>query len=94
MDETEKAIAKQMKCFDLAGKLGKLLGVNPVWKDKYVIYRIGLDDAYIKLCFDLDNGRWLIAGSHYAVLNLPADAPDLMAGMSETIEEESDDEVD
>lgn len=83
-----------MKCANLAVQLGHILGVNPVWKDKYVIYRTGLDDAYIKLCFDLDNGRWLIAGSHYAVLNLPKEAPDLMAGMSETIEEVSDDTMD
>lgn len=86
MDETKEAIAEKMKCFDLAGQLGQVLEVNPVWKDKYVIYKIGLDDCYIKLCFDLDDGRWLISGSHYAVLNLPKEAPDLMAGMSEAID--------
>lgn len=86
MDET-KAIAEKMKCMDLAERLGLTLGVNPVWIDKYVIYRVGLDDDYIELSFDLETGRWGIATGDHGFINLPKEAPDLMAGMSETIEE-------
>lgn len=86
MDET-KAIAEKMKCMDLAQELGKVLGVNPVWIDKYVTYRSGLDDDYIELSFDLENGRWVIATGDHWLINLPKEAPDLMAGMSESIEE-------
>lgn len=86
MDETEKAIADQMKCMDLAGQLGKVLGVNPVREDGYVTY--GLGDDLIELSFDLDNGCWLIATSEddYGLFRLPKEAPDLMAGMSEAID--------
>lgn len=91
MDETKKAIAEQIECANLAEQLGKVLGVNPVWKDAYVIYRVGLDDDYIELSFDLETGRWGIATHISGALYLPKEAPDLMAGMSETIEEESND---
>lgn len=74
--------ADLMKCMDLATQLSLILGVNPVWKGGYVIYSVGFDDQYIKLCFDLDNGRWLIAGGDYGVLNLPKEAIALMAKMS------------
>lgn len=95
MDET-KVIAEKMKCMNLAQELGKVLGVNPVWEDEYVTY--GLADDLIELSFDLDNGCWTIAtdegAGDYGIVRLPAEAPDLMAGMSETIEEESNDKVD
>lgn len=88
MDETMKAVAKQMKCFDLAEQLGKALGVNPVWEDEYVTY--GLSDDLIELSFDLKSGCWTIAtdegAGDYGIVRLPAEAPDLMAGMSETID--------
>lgn len=86
MDETMKAVAKQMKCFDLAGELGKVLGVNPVWKDEFVNYELG--DGLIELSFDLKFGCWLIATDEddYGTVRLPKEAPDLMAGMSETID--------
>lgn len=85
MDET-KAIAEKMKCIDLAGQLGKVLGVNPVWEDEYVTY--GLGDDLIELSFDLDNGCWTIATDEgdYGIVRLPVEAPDLMARMSETID--------
>lgn len=93
MDETKEAIAEKMKCFDLAGELGKVLGVNPVWTDKCVVYELA--DDLIELSFDLDNGCWTIAtdegAGDYGMVRLPAEALDLMAGMSETIEEESND---
>lgn len=71
-----------MKLMDQSVVLGFILGVNQVWKDGYVIYSVGFDDQYIKLCFDLDNGRWLIAGGDYGVLNLPKEALELMSEMS------------
>lgn len=87
MDET-KVIAKKMKCMDLAAQLGLILGVNPVLEDEYVTY--GLADDLIELSFDLDNGCWTIAtdegAGDYGIVHLPAEAPDLMAGMSESIE--------
>lgn len=90
MDETKEAIAEKMKCFDLAGELGKVLGVNPVWEDERVTY--GLADDLIELSFDLDNGCWTIAtdegAGDYGIVRLPKEAPELMAGMSETIEGE------
>lgn len=93
MDET-KVIAEKMKCMNLAAQLGLILGVNPVWEDEYVTY--GLGDDLIELSFDLDNGCWTIATDEgdYGHIHLPKEAPDLMAGMSETIEEESNDKVD
>lgn len=88
MDET-KAIAEKMKCMDLAEELGKLLGVNPVWESDHVTYMIysdELDDDCVGLSFDLNDGSWVIAAESYGCIRLPAEAPDLMAGMSETIE--------
>lgn len=93
MDET-KAIAEKMKCMNLAGELGKVLGVNPVWKSDHVTYMIysdELDDDCVGLSFDLNDGSWVIAAEAYGFINLPKEAPDLMAGMSEAIEEESND---
>lgn len=86
MDET-KAVAEKMKCFDLAGELGKVLGVNPVWEDNCVNYE-ELADGLIELSFDLKYGCWLIATSEddYGLFRLPKEAPDLMAGMSEAID--------
>lgn len=84
MNETEKAIAEKMKCVNLAGKLGKLLGVNPVWKDNCVNYELAAN--YVDLWFDLENGCWLFTIEDYGFINLPKEAPDLMAGMSEAIE--------
>lgn len=85
-----------MKCADLAAHLGKIVGVNPVWEDEYVTY--GLADDLIELSFDLDNGCWAIAtdagAGDYGLVRLPKEAIALMAGMSETIEEESNDKVD
>lgn len=91
MDETKKTIAKKMKCFDLAGQLGKVLGVTPIWEDNCVNYELG--DGLIELSFDLKYGCWLIATSEddYGLFRLPKEAPDLMAGMSEAIEEENND---
>ena len=86
MDET-KAIAEKMKCIDLAGELGKVLWVNPVWKNNHVTYRLEFDGKYALLSLNLNDGRWKIATDDYGVLYLPKEAPDLMAGMSETIEE-------
>lgn len=85
MDKT-KAIAEKMKCMDLAGQLGKALGVNPIWEDEYVTY--GLGEDLIELSFDLRYGSWIIAtdDDDYGLFRLPKEAPDLMAGMSETID--------
>ena len=76
-----------MKVADLAAQLGRILGMNPVWKDNYVIYKTGLDDDYIQLTFDLENCRWGIATSDYFI-NLPKEAPDLIAGMSKLVKGE------
>lgn len=88
MNETKKAIAKKMKCMNLAGELGKALGVNPVLEDEYVTY--GLADDLIELSFNLDNGCWTIAtdegAGDYGMVRLPKEALDLMAGMSEAID--------
>lgn len=83
MDET-KAIVEKMKCIDLAGQLGKVLGVNPVWEDNCVNYELAAN--YVDLWFDLENGCWLFTIEDYGFINLPKEAPDLMAGMSETID--------
>lgn len=94
MDETKKAIAKKMKCMDLAGELGKVLRVNPVWKDNYVIYGSGLDDEdeldnnCVGLWLDLEDVRWGFTTGNHGFIYLPKEAPDLMARMSETIEGE------
>lgn len=86
MNET-KAVAEKMKCIDLAGQLGKVLGVTPVWEDEFVNYE-ELGDGLIELSFDLKYGCWLIATSEddYGLFRLPKEAPDLMAGMSEAID--------
>ena len=93
MGET-KDVVNKMVCVNLADELGQVLGVNPVWEDEYVTY--GLGDDLIELSFNLDNGCWAIAtdDGDYGIVRLPKEAPDLMAGMSETIEEESNDKVD
>lgn len=84
-----------MKCADLAARLGKILGVNPVWEDEYVIYRDGSDDDYgddlIELSFGLENGCWGITTGDYGFINMPKEAPALMAEMSEMIKEENND---
>lgn len=88
MDKT-KAIVEQIECIDLAEELGELLGVNPVWEDNSVNYK--LDANYATLWFDLESGCWGIFTDVCGVVRLPKEAPDLMARMSETIEEESND---
>lgn len=90
MDEIKKAIAEQIKCVNLAEELGKVLGVNPVWKKEYVIYGGNLDDAYI-MCLSLDNGRWEILTGIERVLNLSQEAIALMAEMSELVNGKEDD---
>ena len=92
MDET-KAIAEKMKCFDLAGELGQVLGVNPVWKSDHVTYMIysdELDDDCVGLTFDLNDGSWIIAAEAYGCIHLPAEAPYLMEEMSELVKGEED----
>lgn len=75
-----------MKLMDLSVELGLILGVNPVLIDEYVIYRDGLDDDYdddyIELAFDLENGRWGITTGDHGFINMPKEAPELMAKMS------------
>lgn len=84
MDET-KAIAEKIRLMDLAQKLGRILGMNPVWKKEYVIYGGNLDDPYI-MCLSLDNGRWEILTDTGRVLNLSQGAIALMGKMSELAE--------
>ena len=79
MDET-KAIAEKIRLMDLAQKLGLILGVNPVWKGGYVIF----DNDPVAMVLAIDTGCWKIATGDFGVLNLPQEAPELMAGMSET----------
>ena len=88
MDET-KAIAEKIRLMDLAQKLGLILGMNPVWKKECVIYGGNLDDPYI-MCLSLDNGRWKILTEMWKVLNLPQEAPELMAEMSKLVKGEKE----
>jgi hypothetical protein len=77
MDET-----KTIKLMDLAGKLGLVLGLNPVWKDGYVIYSDGEDCAYTELMLDICTGRWQIFTDECGVLFLSKEAIALMGKMS------------
>lgn len=81
MDET-KVIAEKMKVIDLAEQLGLILGVNPVWKGGYVIF----DNDPVAMVLAIDTGCWKIATGDFGVLNLPKEAAELMADMSEIIE--------
>lgn len=93
MGET-KDIAEKMKCMDLAGQLGQVLGMNPVWKDDCVIYGGNLHDPYIML-MRLDDGRWEALTKIGRVLNLPQEVTELMAKMSKLAKgENEDDEMD
>lgn len=91
MGET-KEIVNKMVCVNLAEELGQILGINPVWKSDHVTYMIysdELDDDCVGLSFDLNDGSWIIAAEYYWCIHLPAEAPDLMAGMSESVGEEA-----
>ena len=82
--------ADMLKCMDLVEQLGIILGVNPIWKDDYVSYSVGLDDDYIELSLDLDDGSWgITTGDHGFIL--PKEASELMADMSNLVEGEEDD---
>lgn len=80
MDET-----KTIKLMDLAGKLGLVLGTNPVWKDGYVIYSDVEHSAYTELVLDICTGRWQISADECGVLNLSQEAIALMAEMSKLV---------
>lgn len=75
-----------VKCMDLAGQLGLVLGVNPVGKDGYVIF----DDDPLAMVLSIDSGYWKIATGDVGVLNLPQEALALMAEMSELVKGEED----
>ena len=77
------------KCMDLSSKLGLVLGANPVWKDDCVIYGGNLGDAYIIL-MRLGNGCWEAITKIGGVLNLPQEAPELMAEMSKLAKRKED----
>lgn len=81
-----------MKVADLAAQLGRILGMNPVWEDEYVVY--GLGDDLIELSFGLDDGCWAIAtdagAGDYGMVRLPKEAIALMAGMSELVKGEEE----
>lgn len=79
-----------MKCMDLAAQLGRILGMNPVWKDDCVIYGGNLHDPYIML-MRLDDGRWEAITRIGGVLNLPQEAIVLMGKMSMIVEGDKDD---
>lgn len=81
--EITLSVTNLMKIMDLSGKLGLVLGTNPVWKDGYVIYSDGEDFAYTELVLDICTGRWLIATDECGVLNLSKEATELMYKMSE-----------
>lgn len=84
--EITLSVTNLMKIMDLSGKLGLVLGTNPVWKDGYVIYSDGEDFAYTELVLDICTGRWLIATGDQGMLNLPNDALELMAEMGRLVE--------
>ena len=89
MDET-KDIVEKLKFMDLAQKLGLALVVNPARKGGYVIF----DDDPLAMVLKIDSGYWKIATGDVGVLNLPQEAVELMAQMSEMSKEEGNDEVD
>lgn len=75
-----------MKVADLAAQLGRILEVNPVFKDDYVIF----DDEPLAMVLNLDSGCWKIATGDFGVLTLPKRATALMAGMSELVKGEEE----
>lgn len=78
--------ANLMKLLVLSGKLGVVLGANPVWGNECVDFKE--DDGCKVLSFDLDLGWWLVTtGTDYTGIYLPKKAPELMARMSELVKE-------
>lgn len=88
--------ADSTKLMDLSEKLGLALGTDPNWKNGYVIYSIYSDefDNYrnkfddfedFEMSLDLADGCWQITTGDCGVLNLPKEAPELMAEMSKLV---------
>lgn len=84
--EITLSVTNLMKLMDLSGKLGLVLGTNPIWKNGYVTFSDEFDEFYTQMSLDLDNGRWLIATGECGVLNLPQEAIALMGKMSKLAE--------
>lgn len=73
-----------MKLLVLSGKLGVVLGANPVWGNGCVDFKE--DDGCKVLSLDLDLGWWLVmTGTDYTGRYLPEEAPELMGKMSELV---------
>ena len=87
MDELEsmQGDTDSEKLKDLSEKLGVILGAGPDWKNGYVIYSDEFDDFYTQMSLDLNDGRWQITTGECGVLNLPKEAPELMARMSKLV---------
>ena len=78
--------ANLMKLLDLSGKLGVVLGANPVWENGCVDFKE--QDGCKVLSFDLDSGWWLVTtGTDYTGIYLPEEAPELMGKMSKLVKE-------
>lgn len=84
--EITLSVTNLMKIMDLSGKLGLVLGTNPVWKDGYVTFSKGLVGDPLDISLSVVTGRWLIATGDQGMLNLPNDALELMAEMSRLVE--------
>lgn len=80
--EITLSVTNLKKLMDLSGKLGLVLGTNPVWKNGYVIFRDEFDEFYTQMSLDLDNGCWRISTGECGVLKLPQEVSELMAKMS------------
>lgn len=85
--EITLSVTNLMKIMDLSGKLGLVLGTNPVWKDGYVIYSDGEDFAYTELVLDICTGRWQISTDECGVLNLSKEVVEIMGEISKLWEE-------
>lgn len=85
--EITLSVTNLMKLMDLSGKLGLVLGTNPVWKDGYVIYSDGEDCAYTELVLDICTGRWQIFADECGVLFLSKEAAEIMVEISKLCEE-------
>lgn len=85
--------ADSTKLMDLSKKLGLALGTGPDWKNGYVIYSIYSDEFSdysdefddFEMSLDLADGSWQITTGDCGVLNLPKEAPELMAEMSRLV---------